>query len=763
MKHFGALLIFCTLIVLNSYGQEQIKGRVIDKENNQPLKNVNVIIEKSNKGTSTKNDGTFNISGLETGLNKLKFSHIGYKDSSIVVILPLREDIILTIALNKKVKEVKDVVVTASRKIQAIEEVPGRIDIIGKNALNIFASTNLDDMLRAVSNVNVNRSWGIFSRNSAVNMRGIDGSARVLILLDGVPLNKSAGGSINWHLIRPETVEKIEVAKGPASSVYGNNAMTGVINLITKRPRKPLSGEAGLFYGSFNTYGGNITIGGDLSQGKQGFYWQLNGFYREGDGYNLYPEDQRDSTTIDAFLEEKNASAMIGYRFNDKHRIEADYNFHKDRRSEGVRVYTDDGTFNKIHTDYFRLKYTGDFNKVNVSANAFYHIENLIDQDEKVNNSGIYKFSAKDQKTTDKGLWVSSSVDFSENHNFVTGFDIKHGYFSAIDAYKSSTDLIDRQGESLFFALFVHDEIRLLDKHLTLLTALRVDFSNFYNGNILVETPTSATGFKSPFEDDYDKESWTAFSPKMALKYKFSDVFRAYTSYSVGFMPPKLDDMCSSRAIRKGFKIANPKLKPEYLTNYEIGVDFKPLNNISITSSIYYSIGKNFQYLLNTGEYITSPGDDIPIMQKDNITEVAVKGFEVNLNWHITDNFNFKTNYNYNDSEITAFENEKSDTDLTGKKLMEVPKNQFYNALDYSYKNISASLIYAYTGEQWFDDENTILVDSYDSFDIKVSYMAFRHLLLSLTIQNTFDNEFIDKKGLLAPGRFVLGEIKYRF
>jgi len=100
--------------------------------------------------------------------------------------------------------------------------VPGRVTIIDSKTINNLPVQNVDEILRSVANVNVNRSWGIFSQNASVTMRGLDGSARVLVLLDGVPLNKSAGGSINWNFRYPiDNIDKIEVIKGPASAIYG--------------------------------------------------------------------------------------------------------------------------------------------------------------------------------------------------------------------------------------------------------------------------------------------------------------------------------------------------------------------------------------------------------------------------------------------------------------------------------------------------------------------------------------------------------------
>lgn len=97
-------------------------------------------------------------------------------------------------------------------------------------------ANNTDDILNGVANVYVHRPWGIFSKSASVTMRGLPGSSRTLILLDGVPMNKVGGGSVNWNIIEPYDIEDVEIVKGPSSAIYGNNAMTGVVNIKTKKP-----------------------------------------------------------------------------------------------------------------------------------------------------------------------------------------------------------------------------------------------------------------------------------------------------------------------------------------------------------------------------------------------------------------------------------------------------------------------------------------------------------------------------------------------
>jgi len=114
--------------------------------------------------------------------------------------------------------DIPQVVVTANRDTRNVEDIPGRVTFIDSKLIDELPVQNVDEVLRKVANIYVNRSWGIFSQNSSVTMRGLDASARVLVLLDGVPLNKSAGGSVNWQLVPINSIDRIEIIKGPASS-----------------------------------------------------------------------------------------------------------------------------------------------------------------------------------------------------------------------------------------------------------------------------------------------------------------------------------------------------------------------------------------------------------------------------------------------------------------------------------------------------------------------------------------------------------------
>ncbi len=662
--------------------------------------------------------------------------------------------------------DIPQVVVTANRDIRNIDDIPGRVTVIDSKTIDELPVQNVDEILKYVANIYVNRSWGIFSQNSSVTMRGLDASARVLVLLDGVPLNKSAGGSINWQLIPVNSIQQIEVIKGPASTIYGNNAMGGVINVITKNPNKPFQGEAAILGGTYNTLGGYLNLSGTNVKNDKGFMWSLNSFYRQGDGYYLNPEEVRDSTDAKVFLKEYNFSAKLGYSFSKNHKVEIDGRYYSDSRGQGRKVYEDLGDHMSVNTTYLRASYKGVFNSTIVNALAFYQLENEFKQSESISsNSGKYKLSERESTKDDIGLWINATTYLSNNNILTYGLDIKQGSANVITTYKTSTDIITYEGILDFYGVFIQDELKFADEKVIVVAGARMDFAKYHKGKLDVENPTTNTGFIESVNQEFESNSWNSFSPKIAMTYKFNKRRSVYLSYAKGFMPPKLDDLSKSGKIRKGFKIANPDLGPEYLTNHEIGATLKFFNKLTLEPSIYYSIGKDFQYFVGTGDSIDVGSDaPKPIYQRQNISNVEIIGFEISAKYILHKALLLTGNFTFNSSKIKEFKSpDTEEKDITGKYLIEVPKHMAFVGLGWKNKYFHSTLTYNYVGSQWYDDENTIPIDAYNTFDLQISREFDKKFILSLIIQNILDNEYIDRKGYLSPGRFITAEIKFKF
>jgi len=758
-RKFIYTLLFYLIIPSFAFAQVVLQGVVTDSETRQPLIGANIVIKELNRGISTNNQGQFQFENVRPGTYTLRVTFVGYHNEKLKIDLTEDQKHIV-IQMNPSSIEMEKVMITATRTERKIEDLAGQNEIIEKEEVEEFPTTNSDDILQSIANVNVNRSWGIFSKNASVTMRGLDAAQGVLILYNGVPLNKTAGGSINWHMISPDRIERIEVIKGPSSALYGNNAMGGVINIITKKSDNQFSGDLRAFGGSYSTLGSKFNVEGNEKIKGNNFYWGLTGFYRQGDGYIIEPKTNRDSTDVEVYLKENRVGATMGYEFNDQNKIEVEYSYYDDKRGDGKQVYLDDGGFVKYTTHFVRAKYDGQIGDYKLQANGYLQNEHYNQFNEKINRDGNYKMSDRNQISRDYGLRMNATRKYGKKNWLTFGIDIKQGYMDASDIFYTSTDTLMREGKVQSYAAFLQDEQRLFNDKLKIIAGLRFDYARFYDGSIYVAEPTANTGFDENVDKDYGNSNWTALSPKLSLQYEIIPEVKSYLSASTGFMPPKMDDLISSRKISKGFKKANPELQPQSLTNYEIGFNTKPFNKAQFRTAAYYSLGKDFQYFVATGNYVDGQTE----LTRENIAAIEIYGAEFFFQYDFTKDLTLKANYTYNSSTITDFDVEDYyGDDLTGKMLVEVPWHQAFAGIFWRNKIVNTTITANYIGESYADDQNILMIDDYLTVDIRLYKTIKRNIFIALDIQNIFDKVYIDKKQRLSPGRFILLELAYKF
>ena len=226
-----------------------------------------------------------------------------------------------------------------------------------------------------------------------------------------------------------------------------------------------------------------------------------------------------------------------------------------------------------------------------------------------------------------------------------------------------------------------------------------------------------------------------------------------------------LDDMCRNGNVSKGFKLANPQIQPENVDNFETGMNWKPVPQVSIEPSLYCTLGRDFQYFVGNGDSVATGGDNLkPILKRENVSRVRVLGAEISCTWRIIKTLSLTANYAYNDSRITAFDTTgHTAKDLTGKYLVEVPVNQAFTGIFYNSHILSASLVFNYKGPQWSDDENTLQTPGYSTFDLKVGKTFFDQVTASVVVQDIFNTRYYDSKGNISPGRFFMLNLAWRF
>jgi len=323
------------------------------------------------------------------------------------------------------------------------------------------------------------------------------------------------------------------------------------------------------------------------------------------------------------------------------------------------------------------------------------------------------------------------------------------------------------------YALFAQDELSLLNNKIRILAGLRFDLARFYEGSFRIENPSLETEFMMGYQvPAMPTQNWNAFSPRLSAQYRWNESGRVYTLYSHGFRPSVLDDLCRSGRIKGGFKIANPYIKPEFLNNYETGFDLNPTLKSSISGSIYYSRGKDFQYYVSNGQTIDMGFGDRPIFVRANISNVEIYGAEAEIRYDIFPSLSVFTNYAYTHSVILNYTKiAVNDTiDLAGKFMTDIPKNIFTVGFNWTTKFVNSSLYAHYNSSMYINDQNTVdeIINSdqypaYTTVDMKIWKSFKKHYKISLNIQNLADVKYYDSKYAVCPGRFITGEFAVNF
>jgi iron complex outermembrane recepter protein len=757
-----SILIFSILFSVIGFAQNtSISGVVYDKYSSKPLKNAVVKLSTLKTSVTTDDSGFFGFHGVPDGNYMLKVSFVGYRDTTVNIEVKGEQQILLAVYLSSGSVEMAGIIVVATRTPKNIKDIPASTGIVTQEQLNMIPYLSTDEYLNTISGISAERHYGIFYKSGDIVMRGLNRNVYSLFLIDGIPSNIVDGGASSWNRIIPDEVKKIEVIKGPGSMLYGTNALGGVVNVITKRPTKPFKALVEGFYGTYNTMGASSRLSFSQVKNDKGFFGGVDFYYRKSNGYVMMVDSLRDSTDIATDLKQCNSVARLGYRINKNHSFDLQYKYSYDYRGLGTKIYDTDGNYDKYNDNTLQLIYNGQIKKFTINGTAFYSNEFYNNQKESLKQNGMYTLFNTETFSQSKGAWISASRRISALQEITFGLDTKFSGTESSDIYRTSTDTLNNTGNLDFIGLFLQDDINLCKNKLKVIAGVRFDYVRFSNGKLEIDEPSATTSYMLPYLKSYTDKTWNALSPKLGLRYNFKPSFSTYISVSKGFRAASISDLSRSGDVNKGFKIANPDLKPEYISNVETGINVEFFKKISAEAVAYYSRGTDFQYFIGTGDsIITTKTKKQPIIIRKNISKVNITGVELSANFKYSKNLTILANYTCNSSKIAAFDTTGYFArDLSGKYLTDVPINQGFFGILYKYKKINTTLICKMRGSTWADDENTIKNDGYTYFNMNAAFHYKENIELKVTVENIFNSNHPDSKGLLSPGRFVTAAV----
>lgn len=283
--------IFCVffsagMVKAQSSNLGKVEGVVVDQQS-KVIMSVNIRVQGSDIGSVTDDQGQFYLE-LSEGEHTLVFSSVGYQTKTLNVLVDAEEVKRVSIQMEESVQELNSVVITATRSERQLSDLPVPLTVIPKEQIRNMGSLRLNDVLSEQTGLAVVNDHG-----TGIQIQGFN-PEYTLILVDGEPLIGRTAGTLELNRIAVGNIRQIEIVKGPSSSLYGSEALAGVVNIITENPNG-VNGTFSTRYGTNNTI--DLSASGNYVSDKFGIYAFINRYGT--DGYDLSPESY--GNTVDPF------------------------------------------------------------------------------------------------------------------------------------------------------------------------------------------------------------------------------------------------------------------------------------------------------------------------------------------------------------------------------------------------------------------------------------------------------------------------------
>ena len=653
-------------------------------------------------------------------------------------------------AVEKENNETKldGVVVSASGFSQQIKEAPASISVISGDELTKDSFTSLHSIAQKVPGVNV--VGGEDGAASGISIRGMEKS-QTLVLIDGKRVNSSSAnpkggaGDMNSNFIPPaEAIERIEVIRGPMSSLYGSDAVGGVINIITKKDFSKFSGNVGIST-MINTHKG-------IGDGRQGDFYLNLPLYKELFALQLWGYKK--------LRDEDNYKG--GYQKSDKRNLSAKLWITPDEHNKFFIL----GSSEKH--DYSRTVGKTATIKTNKVLNAYdyekksYGVGYLGEFDSL--NADLSYIYDETQRTS---LFDSLIPAKAKNHNFNSKFTTFFGAHTLTFGYDfskqnvgttfivsnaSRNGLKDPKTYSMSeHAGFIEDEWQILDEKLFLTLGSRLTHNEFFGNHL---------------------------SPRAYLVYNATDTLSLKGGVATGYKTPNINQISPEvGTIQGGWRIVdfgNKDLKPEKSTTYEVGAYYD--NQADFRGSVTLFRNEFKDKILDTdgskrvngipafGTCTNAPDVTCPGWGTYfNIEGATVWGVELSGDYDILSNLNLSSNYTYNKSKIKTGNptintpngpmkfSQTGLNRLDGKSLTATPEHTLHATLTYkpvkSVKTFFGANYESKLTSVNFGAGNSVRENTKDllTFDTGISWDANKHLTLSLNAYNIFDKVRYDE------------------
>jgi vitamin B12 transporter len=618
-------------------------------------------------------------------------------------------------------KTLDEVVVTANKTPQKQSTTGKVITVINKDQINKSAGKSLGQVLNEQAGITINGALNTMGTNQTIYVRGA-ASGRALVLIDGIPVNDPSliSNEFDLNLLSLNDVERIEIARGAQSTLYGSDAVAGVINIITQRKDQagPLNLKGMVSAGNNRTLNGGMQLSGKT--GKLSYSATYNSLKTRGfssaedsTGTNNYDNDGFDGY---------NTGALLKYQFVPALSLAGFFRYNNYRTDNDASAFTDDRDFTTRSKNLIagsKLQY----NRNRLFVNATYQYSDIkrIINDDSLHQGGFSKFSNDDYFGRNQFIEAFATYNLGAGVSFLAGGDYRFSSMnneylsiSAWGPFESAFNDTSLYQYSGFASAFYRSRSEKLN----------IELGGRYNKH-----SRYGENFTYTFNPSYSINSNLRVFGSIASAYKTPSLYQLYSSYG------------------------NKDLKPEKSTTFEVGIQQQHARISNRVVFFHRNITDGLDFDYNNFQYF-------------NINEQTVNGIELESSWTPVRGLVITGNYTYLDPT------EDSQSRLTFKDssysyLLKRPDHQLNLQAGYQFRNG----FYAAVGGKYVSSRYDVggyqvpdvKLDAYVIFNAQLSYSPDDRIRVFANAQNLTDKKFTEIRGYNSIPFLLTGGIVFNW
>jgi len=611
-----------------------------------------------------------------------------------------------------------DVFVTATRTPISKNNVIADITTISSEEIERAGSSSLPELLQRQPGVEISNLGGS-GKVSTIGIRGTS-STHTVILVDGIRLGAATTGFSAIEHIPLSQIEKIEILRGPASSLYGQDAIGGVIQIFTKKGVDGFKPYVGIGYGSYNTSNFQSGIRGGNNQTT----YAINFSTINSDGFSAFVPNaaNNDANTLNLDKDgykNYSLSSSLNHKINQDYDIDLQYFLSKGKNHYDNRYADWSPSFhsnyrNEIKLETYAANLKGQINKIWQSSIKLSQSTDKYLDLQKINSSippyGQYDANLNDlyKTTQDQLSWQNNITLQKGSINFI--YDFLKQNIKTTDLYEKT------QRTNHGFIVGYH----LLEKNHNFQANLRKDFNSAYDDAV-----TGNVGYAYAFNSN-----WTLSS-----------------SYGTAFVSPSFNYLYS---LAEPFALGNPNLRPEKSKNIEGSIRYKDgSGSMSLTM---------FQNKIDGLIVYNSAAEEGSRISTQNLNKAEIQGLTISGDQFLG-HFQIK-------GSVTSLSAKNEDTDLYLPRRAKA----FGNInLNYYIGYWNVGIEESFSDKRFDDKDNVVKLSGYALTNIVADYKINDKLKLNLRLNNVFDKDYSlaaeGRSGFKyqTPGRSLFANLRYDF